>query len=215
MGMFKKIKKRLKEDNGNAIVILGIMLIMALMLVGGLLLDFSKAYQVKSSYIDAAKKATQAAVQEQTTKGYLKPEAAGEAVRVYEQVTRPAVINPDGYFSKCEDYGDQDVVLSIDFIDESGNKIHVGSIRRDQVGSAETAASITNKMMSTSTKNHISGKNYIDVQLTLTEGTENVILPGAFKITQADSERAANMKCQKMDIAARANVFTGETGKYK
>lgn len=207
--MFKRIKKRSKEDDGNAVILLGIMLIMAILLVGGIMLDLSKAYQIKSSYVDSAKKATQTAIMKQNTDGYLKPESVGEVVRVYENIVRPSVINPDGYFAKCEDWDDDDVNLSVYLKNEkTGHEMLAGSIRRSYVNDSDTAEQLTQKM--SVNKNLVRSGKFTSIKLTVTEGTENVVLPGAFLITQSSKEEAANMKCQKLEIGARASIFLGD-----
>lgn len=212
--MFKKLRKRTKEDKGNAVIILGLMLIMALLLVGGTLLDLSKAYQLKSSYVDAARKATQAAVMEQRPDGYLKPEAAGRAILTYENITRPAVVNKDGYFSKCEEYGDNDVTLRITFFREgSTGYFSRFNIPRSSISEDDTVESITSRFFSGYAATAINGGRYDGIQLEVTEGTENVILPGAFRMTQAEDGESANMKCQQMAIGAKANIFTGDSDK--
>lgn len=221
--MIARIIKRRKEDNGNATIILGIMLLMVLMLVGGLLLDISKAHQLKSSYVDAAKKATQAAVMEQNSRGYLKADAAAEAIRVYEKVIRPSIVKPDGYFSKCKNYGDHDVVLRAVFYKDNvrGNEF---TIKRSQVNNvSDTAEPEAQRkdiaelmgLNDEGLKAIIYDNNYDSIQLEVLEGTENTILPGAFALTQGDEESQANMKCQQMMIAGKANIFFGDNeGKY-
>lgn len=213
MSMFKKFKRRTKEDEGNAIIILGLMLIMALLLVGGLLLDVSKAYQIKSSYIDAARKATQAAVMEQTTTGHLKAESAGALIKTYEHVTRPSVINTSGYFSKCADYNEDDVELIVYMgkDDGSGKKDtseRVGSIKRNQVGTHDSISQITEKIFG-GNKSEIPAGQYTSIELVVVEGTQNVILPSALRIAGDRSEEKYNsMSCQMMTIGAKANIFT-------
>lgn len=224
--MIARIIKRRKEDNGNATIILGIMLLMVLMLVGGLLLDISKAHQLKSSYVDAAKKATQAAVMEQNSRGYLKADAAAEAIRVYEKIVRPSIVKPDGYFSKCENYGDHDVVLRAVFYkgDVSGGEEFTYEIKRSQVNNvsdtAEAEAQRKNiaELMGlniSTVRDNISNEKFDSIQLEVLEGTENTILPGAFALTQGDEESQANMKCQQMKVVGKANIFFGDKeGKY-
>lgn len=221
--MIARIIKRRKEDNGNATIILGIMLLMVLMLVGGLLLDISKAHQLKSSYVDAAKKATQAAVMEQNSRGYLKADAAAEAIRVYEKIVRPSIVKPDGYFSKCKNYGDHDVELRAVFYKDNvrGNEF---TIKRSQVNNvSDTAEAEAQRkdiaelmgLNDEGLKAIIYDNNYDSIQLEVLEGTENTILPGAFALTQGDEESQANMKCQQMMIAGKANIFFGDNeGKY-
>ena len=60
--MFTKLKQKIKNDKGNAVVVLGLMLIVVSLAVGGMMLDISKAYQFKSSYVEAAKKSTHSAM---------------------------------------------------------------------------------------------------------------------------------------------------------
>lgn len=213
MSMFRKLKERTKEDEGNAIIMLGLMLIIALLIVGGLLLDVSKAYQIKSSYIDAARKATQAAVMEQSTTGHLKIEAAGALVKTYEHVTRPSVINKDGYFSKCDGHEVRlDIYMGKD--DGSGRKDKsekVGEIYRSQILEKDSVHQILGKINWVGNmKSDIPLKRYTSIELVLTEGTENVILPSAFKISGGkDGDNFDS--CQKMTIGAKANIFTEMT----
>lgn len=218
--MIARIIKRTKEDSGNEVVILGIMLLMVLMIVGGLLLDISKAYQLKSSYVDAAKKATQAAIMEQDSRGYLKADAAAEAVRVYEKIIRPSIVNPNGYFSKCEDYGDDDVVLRAVFYKDDVRGYEF-TIKRSQVNNvsdtaeAEIQRENIAKLMGLNiptVREEISKKKFDSIQLEVLEGTENTILPGAFALTQGDEESQANIKCQQMMIVGKANIFVGDKG---
>lgn len=221
--MIARIIKRTKEDSGNEVVILGIMLLMVLMIVGGLLLDISKAYQLKSSYVDAAKKATQAAIMEQDSRGYLKADAAAEAVRVYEKIIRPSIVNPKGYFSKCEDYGDDDVVLRAVFYNEDDDRYEF-TIKRSQVNTVsdtaesevqrENIAELMEPKISVARDDIYNGK-FDSIQLEVLEGTENTILPGAFALTQGDEESQANIKCQQMKVVGKANIFVGDKdGKY-
>lgn len=212
--MLSKLIKKSKDDNGNAVVVLGIMLIASLLLVGGMMLDISKAYQMKSSYLDAAKKATQASIREQTSEGYLKPEAIGLAIDTYENITRPSVINVDGAFAMCSDYKPEDVSLTVTLRNEKGGTLPIPSIKRtDAFGS--DYKSITKEIIDDSLRREISKGKYTEILLEVQEGTENTVLPGAFLITQSDKEKAANIKCQKMKVAARANIFQGaEAGTY-
>ena len=80
--MFRKIKDKTKNDDGNPMFVLGLMLIAVSLLVGGVMLDITKAYQFKTSYVEAAKKATQAGIRIQDSEGYLTSESIVETIRV-------------------------------------------------------------------------------------------------------------------------------------
>lgn len=211
--MSKMFNRRKSSDKGNAVMVLGIMLIAACLMVGGIMLDLTKAYQIKSSYIDAAKKATQAGAMEQNTDGFLSPNSVGRAVYVYEKVARPAVINPNGYFAKCSNYPPEEVSLKITLRGKKGDLV-VATIPRTGVSGDYKA--ITNAYVSDSMKGTIQKNKYEEILLEVEEGTENVILPGAFRINQSKRAEVEDLKCQRLKIAARGNVFIGEkSGIYK
>lgn len=205
--MFNKLNRKRSNDQGNAVIVLGIMLIAACLMVGGIMLDLTKAYQIKSSYLDAAKKATQAGAMEQNTDGYLSPKSIGRTVYVYEKVARPSVINPDGFFAKCSNYPSEEVSLKITLRGKKGDLV-VATIPR--TGVEGDYKQITDAYVSDSMKATIQKNKYEEILLELEEGTENVILPGAFRINQSKKAEVQDLKCQKMKIAARGNVFIGD-----
>lgn len=205
-----RLKSKLKKDNGNATIVLGIMLLASLILVGGLLMDVSKAYQLKSSYIDVAKKATQAAVMKQDSQGFLTPEAAGEAIYRYEEIKRETVMKKDSYFSKCSGKSDKDVEYIIYFGRENSPAVEVDRITRDRVMNS-TSQAITDNLFTQSEKANFYRNGYTTIKIELTESTENILLPVGFKFTQAkDSD---SIKCQEMGISAQADIFVGDEGK--
>lgn len=206
--MFRKIKNRIKRDDGNATIMLGIMLIVCLIVVGGMMLDFSKAQHLKSSYVDAAKKATQSATMKVNSRGYLKAESIGVAISNYETVMRPDVVNTDGYFSKCKEYDEDDVELKITLTGPEGSRNF--SIMRSQVGMG--SPDYINSMVPSSIKSEIDRGSFrpTEIQLNVTEGTENTVLPTAFKLTK--NPNSDGMKCQKLNIAAKATIFLGDEG---
>lgn len=213
--MFRRIKSRINRDDGNATIVLGIMLIVCLIVVGGMMLDFSKAQHLKSSYVDAAKKATQSATMKVNSRGYLKSESIGVAISNYETVMRPDVVNTDGYFSKCENYDEDDVELTITLTerDNLGNIIQKDdfSIMRSQVGMG--SPDYINSMVPSSIKSKIDDRGSFrptEIQLNVTEGTENTVLPTGFKLTK--NPNSDGMKCQKLEIAAKATIFLGDEG---
>lgn len=203
-----RILKRKDEDKGNAILILGFMLLGACLLVGGIMLDLTKSYQMKTSYVDAAKKATQAGIMEQTTEGYLKPEAVGRTIYTYENISSPAVVPRGSYFSKCKSYGPSDVEIKVTLRNESGGEMLAGTIMRNEVSG--DFREITNKVVGS--RGEIASGKYNAVILEVQEGTENILLPTAFSITQSGKAAAAGMRCQKLNIAASAEVFIGGEG---
>lgn len=206
--MFRRIKSRINRDDGNATIVLGIMLIVCLIVVGGMMLDFSKAQHLKSSYVDAAKKATQSATMKVNSRGYLKSESIGVAISNYETVMRPDVVNTDGYFSKCENYDEDDVELTVTLKGQGGSRSF--SVMRSQIGMG--SADYINSMVSSTLKNEIDGGSFrpTEIQLNVTEGTENTVLPTGFKLTK--NPNSDGMKCQKLEIAAKATIFLGDKG---
>lgn len=222
--MFLKIRKKIKKDNGDASFILGLMLIMLLLLVGGTLLDFSKAYQLKGAYIDSARKATQSAIMEQNSRGYLKETAIARAIITYENISRAYSINRDGVLAKCPDYGDSDVILTITLFDESGhqesfsiNRANVprldGAINMSpqQIKQAEkTVAEMLPSGLRQSLKSS-SGFKPTQIQLDVIEGTQNLILPAALTLNGANGNGA---KCQKLTISEKATIFQGEKDQF-
>lgn len=205
--MINRFLKRKREDNANGAFILGLMLIMALMLTGAIMFDLSKAYQLKSSYVNTARKATQAAIMKQSTEGYLTYEAAGEAIRVYESV-RDTVIKRGNPFSECSS-ADNLVEYEVTYVDGvGGGELAAGKIKREDVsGDAKAISSALG--LSPNDSRIINGK-YRGIELTLIEGTENIMMPGAFRITQADEGRAESIKCQQLGITAKAEIFVGD-----
>lgn len=213
--MFKKLADKMKKDDGNATIILGIMMIVVIIVVGGLMLDFTKAHHLKSSYIDAAKKATQAATMEQDSRGFLTLNAVSTAVVTYEKVMRPSVINTDGYFSRCVDYDESDVTLKV--ILSNNNESKVFEIRRDLIYNDNNNELSNQKILNqirNEESNVVRGR-YTSVQLEVIEGTENSVLPVGFKIAKSGTEEEiANIKCQKLGVSAKASTFIGEEHKY-
>lgn len=201
----------MNEDKGNSIIVLGLMLIMATLIVGGMLLDVTKAYQMKSSYVDSARKATQTAIRHQNTEGYLMAEAAGEAFYFYEKVARPSIIN-EGYMSSCDT--PRNVKLSVYFMDKDFNRgTHVATINSNQITTSDTYSSITSKMKVNGTtitpvlRSQIVNKKYKGVEMELTETTPNVILPGALTIAGLTKD---DMKCQQIGVKSGASQLIGD-----
>lgn len=201
----RRILNRIKKDDGNSIILLGIMLLVAGLLIGGMMLDISKAYQLKASYTDAAKKATQAAIRYQNTEGGLLPEAAAEAVRVYEYISKPEVVK-GGYFNKCKEV--DDVEITITFKDEQFQTDNVVfRINRSQITENDVE-----KIYRNMRKSSLPNNNHTGLEIKVTESTPNVILPTAFRVTKGDE---TGVMCQELDIKAGASSFFGETGKYE
>lgn len=215
--MFKKITKRTKEDKGNAVIILGIMLIMASLLVGGIILDISNAYQLKHSYINAARKATQSGMRYQNSQGYLTGKAAAETIRVYENIARPAIMNkktnPDEQpwsFSYCNESGEQgrNVELQITFSDSEINASPLTySVFSKSIAGKDTVEAIAQSLGIRSET--VEAGKYRNIKLMVTEATRNAILPGISRAT-AIGGGVGISKCQNMEIAARARQFVGE-----
>lgn len=214
--MINIIKKRMKEDSGNAVMVLGLILIIATLFVGGLLLDVTKAHQMKNSYVDSARKATQTAIRRQNTEGHLTIDAAGEAVYFYEKVARPSIIK-DGYMSSCDE--NRNVQISIYFMDDNFNRgSHVATISNNQVYNSDDYKSIANKMrvngrpLSRQLELDIQNAKYTGVEMELTETTPNVILPTAKKLSDITGE---DSKCQKLGIKSGASQLIGISGRYE
>lgn len=210
-----KFRERIKEDSGNGILILGIMLIIAGLLIGGMMLDLAKSYQLKASYINAAKKATQVGIMKQDTRGGLTQYAAAEAVKVYENITRPSIVKEEGFFSACKDQHGKQInpILTITFKEENqkGEDV-VYTINRKDVKSTDTTLDILNKMSGT---NKLPNYKHTGLELKVTETTPNVILPSAFKITKADDNNVSDIKCQKLNIKVGSSTFIGSNSQYE
>lgn len=207
------IFKKIKSDKGNSTFILGIMLIFVLLLVGGIMLDFSKAQSLKTAYIDAGRKATQAGIMEQDSRGYLTKASVAKTIITYENLARPYSIKRDGYLSQCSNYGPNDVELLVKVSGLSAPKefkIKRSQIPRvnatlDESGSARDALRAAEKSLANSFPISVNDK-FNKIQLNVTEGTENLVLPVGFKLTGGGD----GMKCQKLDIAVKATTFTGD-----
>ena len=213
--MVNKVIQKTKEDKGNAVIVLGILLVIATLLVGGMLLDISKAYQMKSSYIDSARKATQTAIKHQNSSGFLKAEAAAEAILVYENIARPSVIK-DGYMTSCED--DRNVTITVYFMKDGFTRgDHVVTIDSNQVNESDNINNIIDKMkindmpVSNQLRQAIESNKYTGIEMELNETTPNVILPGAVTISGLDPN---DIKCQTIGVKAGASQFVGSTDEY-
>ena len=222
--MFSKIIKKMKKDNGDASFILGLMLILLLLLVGGILLDFSKAYQLKGAYVDSARKATQSAIMEQNSRGYLKETSIARAVITYENISRAYSVNRDGVLAKCPNYGDAQVLLTVTLFDKSGdqrkfsiNRANVPRLNNaidmspQQIKQAEKAVA---EMIAPSLRQELKRSNGfrpIEIQLDVVEGTQNLILPAALTLNGANGNGA---KCQMLTISEKATIFQGEKNQF-
>lgn len=221
MSVINKIIKRSKEDKGNAVILLGLLLIMVTLLIGGMLLDISKAYQMKSAYVDSARKATQAAVSQQNSEGYLTAEAAVEAMRVYETVARPSVIK-DGYMTQCKNEADpatgkRNVPITVYFMKRTSQGFvrgtHSITMNSRDIRTGDSLAILLNRAgVTNNTRKNIENSRYIGVEMELTESTPNVLLPRASAI--AGTESGVDLKCQMLGVKAGASQFIGKTNQY-
>lgn len=213
------IFKKIKSDKGNSTFILGIMLIFVLLLVGGIMLDFSKAQSLKTAYIDAGRKATQAGIMEQDSRGYLKKSSVAKTLITYENLARPYSVKRDSYLSQCSNYGPSDVELLVTLSNSSGSEPFKFKIKRNQIprvnadldesGTARDALRAAEKSLANSIPPIDENDKFNKIQLNVTEGTENLVLPVGFKLTGGGD----GMKCQKLDIAVKATTFTGDEDK--
>lgn len=205
--------KNLNKDDGNAVIVLGIMLIIATLTVGAMLLDLSKAFQLKSAYNDAARKATQSAIRHQNTEGYLTAEAIGEAIRAYEVDTRPAVINDGNYMSACKGQEGK-VEIKVRAMKDGFVIGQTYSINRDRIRSTDTAEDIINKipqLSNRSNKDKFERDHYLGVEIELHESTPNVILPNAaLLIGDKTTANKTNIKCQLLGVKAGASQYIGK-----
>lgn len=209
--MINEFIKKAKKDNGNAVIVLGILLVMATLLVGGVLLDISKAYQMKSSYVDSARKATQTAIRHQNTEGFLKAEAAAEAIRMYENVARPSVIK-DGYMTSCDE--NRNVSITVYYMKDGFTRgSHSVTINSNQISPGDTVDNIIHKLgLSNTVRRNIELAKYTGVEMELNENTPNVILPGATTIAGLNGN---DLMCQVIGVKAGASQFMGETDLYE
>lgn len=206
--MIKKIMNKAKEEKGNAVILLGLILIMVCLFVGGMLLDISKAQQMKSSYIDSATKAVQAGVSQQNSSGYLTAEAAAQAIIVYENVARPSVIKT-GYMSSCDNPRNVEITVFYmgDKFAKGSHKVTINSSNvspSDTIQNILTKAKLNGQAITPARKKYIEDGKYTGLEIELTESTPNVILPGATTISGLDG---SNLKCQKIGIQAGASQY--------
>jgi hypothetical protein len=227
--MFTKLKQKIKNDKGNAVVVLGLMLIVVSLAVGGMMLDISKAYQFKSSYVEAAKKSTQSAIRMQNTEGFLTYKSIAETIRVYELVARPSVMKPTASLSKCGNSRYMEVYLG--YADGNGKAFKAGrfnmndsrmeSLRLGQLKNPNlynvqsTMSTIESIYRLSSLRNQIEAGEFTSITLEMYEATPNFILPAVFSMYANDEEREGIM-CQRLGVTATASQFVGdEDGEFK
>lgn len=218
--MKEKILKRIKNDKANAVIVLGLMLIAASLLVGGMLLDLSKAYQFKASYTEAAQKATQSGIRIQSTEGYLTYQSVLETIRVYEFIARPSIMKVDSTLSACGEPRKLSIILKTE---DGRGELQLPEVNLDNQRMLELRSSVianTGAYNTESTMNEIDSiyglmrfKSAIDrgkfntIQVKIYEATPNFVLPGAIRAT---GENGDAMMCQKLGIAASASQFIGD-----
>lgn len=231
--MVNYMKRKISSDKGNAMVVIGITLIVAVLLIGGMITDLSKAHQLKSSYIDAAQKASQIAIREQTSDGFLMPKAASKLIYEYENNTRLSIfgsgyidnVNPvnDGVLAGCDS---NDRVITVymtrgqgvyykgqnDIANADVNRYVVGSMRLDEARGATEEAIESALGLDNVKKLQILNGKYTSINVEINEATPNMVLPGAFAVSGGD---ANSMMCQTLGIKAGASQFTGLTGEYE
>ena len=209
-----KFNDRLKKDNANAVSILGLFLIIALIVVGGMILDLTKAYQLKASYIDSATKASQIAIRQQTSQGYLKPEAL--AVAVYEYETRTTTGNfktansKNGVIGKC---GTGARIMSVYMSREKEKPVFITSVNLNNITATDSIGSVMVKMnLSTNAqKNAVLNGQYDKINIRVLERTTNLILPSATKVGVVNPPLD---KCQTIGVNSGAAIFIGSSGQY-
>lgn len=229
--MFTKLRNKTKSDEGNPIFILGIILIAVSLLVGGIMLDLTKAYQFKSSYIEAAKKATQAGIRIQDSEGNLTTGAIVETIRVYETISRPSVmkVSKDSYMSRCQVggkksgvYAPRDITIQLGTVSEDGS-VRIGSeienlnldnmkyIRDNYIANpgAYSAQKINSEIRSVfpeidKLKKQVASNQYNYIHMEIYESTPNTILPGAFAISGGNKD---SILCQRLGVQASASQY--------
>lgn len=215
MEVISRIYKRVKSDSGDAVIVLGIMLMIVTIVIGGMLLDISKAFQLKSSYIEAAQKAAQAAIRYQNSEGFLEAEAAAEALRVYETVSKPSVIK-EGYMSACKsasNSGEQIVPkINITFTEGSSSDYSIVSIDSSLVNDGDEVDDILSKINYDSSK--IKNGEFKGIKMEFYESTPNIILPKSSIILTGRDDGAESVNCQQLGIRVKATVFSGQEGKF-
>lgn len=211
------INKKLKDDKGNAVMVLGIMLIIAVLAIGAMLLDISKAFQMKSAYNDAAQKAAQAAIMHTNQEGYLKAESIGEALNVYENIARPSTIK-DGYMSFCSNTSNsRDVEIKIKAMKEDFRLGTTYTVKSSRIRSSDTADDIIRRELGfgsigSSARKNFENQKYVGIEIEMKESTPNIILPNTAVISGYND--GSNYKCQDLGVKAGASQYIGETGKY-
>ncbi len=81
--MIKKLKSRLRSDRGNAILILGLAILVIIALVTGLMADVAKSVQARHEYSSLAQKAALNGLKEQNSRGGMNYKAIESTVREY------------------------------------------------------------------------------------------------------------------------------------
>lgn len=212
MKILGRIRKRTKADNGDAVMVLGIMLILVTLVVGAMLLDITKAFQMKSSYIEAAQKATQSAIRYQNSEGHLEDKAVAEALRVYETISRPSVIK-EGSMSFCATNvkPTRNIPIAIILTGGSSSDLLI-TVDSNKISSSDTVENILNKI--SYNPDDIKNGEYTGIEIQLTESTPNIILPSASRILTGGSDNGESIKCQNLGIRTKAEIYSGEDGKF-
>lgn len=87
--MVTKIKKRLKSNRGNAILIMGLAIFGLILLMSIFFVDLSKNIYVRNNYTQMAQRATQTALKQQNSIGGLTPKAAEAVIKEYLEEREP------------------------------------------------------------------------------------------------------------------------------
>lgn len=217
----KKLISRLKEDRGNSVIILGLIVIIALIVVGGTITDVSKAYQMKSSQTEAARKATQAGIRIQSSEGYLVEDSVLETVRVYNNITRPSVVNTDpnsstkkSHFERCGSGNDLAPRILRVWLSKSGRENDyyteiIFDLDKVNVSSKSNGQPQISKGQKPAGLSGIGGSGFDTMNINIVESTPNAILPLDSTISGKKFSR-----CQRLPVKASASTFLGEDNKY-
>lgn len=101
--MTDKLRKRLKDDKGNAILIWGLMGVVIILLIAGFVVDLSKNFYLSHEYNNMANTAVMAGIRKQDGRGSLDPgPATYTAVSEYLKERDSAKCKtPDGTLTTC------------------------------------------------------------------------------------------------------------------
>ena len=217
--------RKVKNDKAAAVSVLGMMLLVVIMVIGGGLFDFTKGFQLKRSYNDAAQLAAHSAIMHQHPRsGSLKVvESSAQAIVSYANLANSNTVKRNNALARC---GNTKREITVYFATdrESARKYKKGaydpSDRPDGVFKAVTfdldKVPITSNF--TQAVNNVKGQiqaqvgsqynnNMFDtIILEVYETTPNTLL-SAGTLASGDKKSADSLKCQRIGVTATATTY--------